>query len=803
MPSPSTPLVSPLESIFRKVSKERERQGYAYVRVDRATNEIVTDSSVLKWILARTIDIYEVRLDHRVEIYDAVETVRIFATQEKASIGFHISVTARSSNVRDIVRALASVEQSPHERLMEIVREAIKRAAQRINAQGPDGLLVNILAAREAWQQEIERTVADKTGLEAIFIFDPIDGGGMVRSFTVRNVELSTRDAPHRPYPLTLTLTLEPNGQSVIEPLAPSDQMRSDRIRHLLGRQLPPDVTLYDLWYDMPRVESALLKLLSLGLRPTGFAVASLVIQPIVPPISREEQLRCVVAWKGRAGRTLDFSVEAVVRLKREETGRFDALNLASRQSWLQSEASRALPIAMHARDFEDLNLSEQATVSEHVVRQLREAARATGQEIDPVVANVLLPENKWLQPQRVEIGPTRYPTRNSLADAEFSISLTIQLKTLKGIINRVRLKVGPLAPNDFNQLIEDEIVHIAQEAAREVMWQTEAADYFDNFEPWVFPDDPDPTPETSRHVGFRLRAAISRALKRNLDDPEVVEVSLRRIDDAVTKIYQSVLALNPITLEVKDIIATGNRSAADNLTIAMTARARLPAANRLAGIVSLGGTTILERDRVAKVLHDAARQFLQFRSKADILGLVKGHQPRSDGTPTAFQQLSAYLAEQTLKIFGFEVELNHVEAGYSLAMQVEREREQLAVTEEKARNRILSEDIEDRANDTTNQRNQIDEHIRVLNARLLEVDTSDTERRQRLVDAIAEFRKQRAGLGSASYAALAEVRRPASIRFDRDAAEDGEIVPAEPDSANAAPAPAPDTPAPTEDRSL
>ncbi len=77
----------------------------------------------------------------------------------------------------------------------------------------------------------------------------------------------------------------------------------------------------------------------------------------------------------------------------------------------------------MHARDFEDLNLQEQRAVEEHVVRLLRDAARATGQDIDPIVANVLLPESGWLQRELLELQPAKYPTRNPLIDVEFAVT--------------------------------------------------------------------------------------------------------------------------------------------------------------------------------------------------------------------------------------------------------------------------------------------------------------------------------------------------------------------------------------------
>ncbi len=76
----------------------------------------------------------------------------------------------------------------------------------------------------------MQRTIADKTGLEVRFIFNSLPNEKAIsRVFTVRNHEMATRDAPHRVYPLVFTVTLEPNGQPIHDPLAPPIRSRIDR----------------------------------------------------------------------------------------------------------------------------------------------------------------------------------------------------------------------------------------------------------------------------------------------------------------------------------------------------------------------------------------------------------------------------------------------------------------------------------------------------------------------------------------------------------------------------------------------
>ncbi len=793
------PKDSPLDQIFRKVDQARERPGHAIVRIDARTREIVSGNALMRRMLGTAIETYELKLDTPVEIYDAVETMRIFGTQENASIGFRISVTARSAQAQDVVRVLASVTASPHQRLMEIVRGAVKRAADRINAQSPDGLMANILAARETWQEEMQRTIADKTGLEVRFIFNlPPNGKAAARAFTVRNHEMATRDAPHRIFPLVFTVTLEPNGQAVLDPLAPSDQVRIDRARQILGRQLPAEICLFDLWFDNSRVEGALRTVLSNGLRTTGYTVADLVLEPIPAPIAREEQVRCPVMWTGRAGRSIEFNVEAVVRLKREETGRFDVLHLPSRRAWLQEQADRALRVAMHARDFEDLNLQEQRAVEEHVVRLLREAARATGQEIEPVVAEVLLPESGWLQRELLDVQPAKYPTRNPLIAGEFGITVELSLRTLRSVIDRLRMRpevargrTNDGVRDDFTPLIRDEVERIVRDAARVTMATIEAEDYFGNFEPWPLPGEASPPVLTDRHVKLRLIRAIEAALRQRLD-VDFVEISLRRTDSNVDDIYQEILALNPIDIEVKGILVADSLGAADDMGIRLRARAQIPDADKSPAMIHRRGPRPFDKAKIEKDIEGAALQLLRHRRAIEIVELGKGAIPRADGRPSLFVELRDHLCDHVEGIYGFPVRLDHVDPLFSEKITAERERNDVAVTAEVVHTRIIGEHLEDALTRVAARRAGLDAEIAALRQKLVETDIMQTEKWNRLSSEIAKREEERDGLGRGGVRSISGVVVPPSLSHSSGS---GAPASARPPTEEAASAPAPAEP--------
>ncbi len=781
MTTETRPVDSPLDQIFKKVDQARERPGYAIVRIDARTREIVSGKSVVRRILGGSIETYELKLDTPVEIYDSVETIRIFGTQENASIGFRISVTARSAEAQDIVRVLASVTESPYERLMGVIRAAMKRAADRINAQSPDGLTANIFSARETWQEEMQRTIADKTGLEVRFIFNPPPNGNVTsRAFTVRNHEMATRDAPHRVYSLVFTVTLEPNGQPIHDPLAPSDQVRVDRARQIIGRQLPAEICLYDLWFDRERVEGALRAVLSNGLRSTGYTVADLVLEPIEAPLVREEQISCPVVWTGRAGRKIQFSVEAVLRLRREATGRFDALHIPSRRAWLQEEAERALKIAMHARDFEDLNLQEQRAVEEHVVRLLRDSARATGQDIEPLVANVLLPEGGWLQRELLELPPTRYPTRNPLIDAEFAITVELSLRTLRTVIDRLRMRTAAsnakhpiVAPDDFTPLIRDEVTRIVAEAARVTMSSIEADDYFGNFEPWSFPGDAAPPVLTESHVKMRLVKAIEQALRQRLDI-DFLEIGLRRTDSKVGDLYQEILALNPVVVEVKDILTAASLGSADDMGVTLRVRSRIPNAERSPAMIRCRGSEPFDKAKVVEDIVAAAKQFLRHRQAIEIMELGKGAIPRVDGKPPLFVELREYLCRHIEDIYGFPVHLDHADPILSQKIIAERARIDVAVKKENLHTVIISDDIDDMSENVTLHRRRLDRQIKALDEQLLETSVMNTETRARLKKEIAELEAQRSELVRTSVQRLTVINVPPPLSYSRSDAEPG-----------------------------
>jgi hypothetical protein len=386
------------------------------------------------------------------------------------------------------------------------------------------------------------------------------------------------------------------------------------------------------------------------------------------------------------------------------------------------------------------------------------------------VVAEVLLPESGWLEREMLELAPAKYPTRNPLIDAEFGITVELSLRTLRTVIDRLRMRPDGSrpksvngAPDDFTPLIRQEVERIVRDAARVTMATIEAEDYFANFEPWPLPGEIALPVATDRYVKTLLVRSIEAALRQRLDI-DFVEIVLRRTDSDVGEIYQEILALNPIETEVTGILTAASLGNADDMGVKILARAEIPDADKSPAMIHRRGSRPFDREKVVKDVQAAVLQFLRYRRSIEILELGKGAIARADGNPSIFVELRDYLRERILGIYGFPVRLDHVDPVFSDKIRAERERNDIAVKAEIVHTRIIEGDLDDMLTRVAARRNDLDAQISMLRARLAQTDVMQTEQWNRLRDEIARTERERDSLGRSGVQSIAGVVIPPAL---------------------------------------
>ncbi len=644
-----------LEPILNIVKAVTRRKTHVIVYVDPKTGKVVPAPLLGPiQIFSRPIA-YELKLEHELELYDEAKDIRVFATREDARLKFRLWIRAHQAQADRIVESLADRTLSPYAKLMQIVEELIKREAEAARSRNPGGLLEDIAADREGWQSRIAHGLSDRTGLEARIIFEdviPAERGDVVQ---LRHHEVHCIDAPHLTLKLSLQIRLRRSGNPVIVPLPSDSAGRQDAVRRLLGSRLPPDITLYDLWYDLERVQAALQQALTAGLAQTGYSVEAIHIEPVPAHFAVEEHAKVTVHWSGRAGRNIPFFVEATLRLRRDGAGRYDATRISSRETWLRASVERLLPKAMQGRDFEDLDLGEQAVVSETLVNDLRAEALATGQDIRPVLARVLLPEYVFLQGKRIEIPRTKFKTRGGLALPELSMSIDVTFRTLRRVIQQVRLRPDFDGSNsDYSQLIERTISEIAISAADLTLSQTETNDYYASY------DAVGAASAVTVSVKEQLKSAIDDAIHARLG-PEHVTVTLRQNDTEVELANRQMRALDP--LECQTIISPRDmQSSAQRVVVNVRARVGGLDPGQMAQVI-MRGEGGLRKGLVLQSLEGLSRQFLNLEPLETLVALGKGRTRTGlTGEDAPFQRFEDYLNRHMVDHYGFTVRLEHVE---------------------------------------------------------------------------------------------------------------------------------------------
>ena len=664
---------SGLDAILQQTTQTRARPGHVLVTIDPATDKVVHDTGLMGRLARgfRPTVTYSLTVDKPAEIYDVDQCMKVFVTKEEAQIRFRLAVVARASRAEQIVEALTDKVRSPIEVLMMVVTDAIRIMSDESQRQGPDSLARRISRDRDNWQRRIAQSIFDRIGLEAELIFELGTLIPDLPEISLEFVEVRPKDAPHRTVPLSVHFVLEATEERANDPLPRSDRERRERIRVVVATAFRDEVTLYDYWFDRAKVEQILSRAVDRAFASAAHRTRHVQMEPASPPHLREEKVACTIGWKGNSGRLIEFYVEAVLAFLPTGAGLYDSLHLAPRKEWLAAKASQALEIAMQGRDFWDLALVDQAEVAAKVRAILGVAARETGQAVEPIVAKVILPENRWLDRQYLEITGKSFKTKNELGVAEFDINLEIQFNTIRPLIEYVRHHSDtPQNSIDFNAEIGKHILAMVTKNAAATISQIEHVDYFAKWEQWDHFDDvvPGALPGEANYVHNRLVMAISREL-RDRFSPSVCVVRLRRVDSAVGKLVKVIETLGPIevSLQIEPAEATSKAQ-----FIPLTARFRpgfldpayTPDAVRR-------GAEHIDAAAIADTLQSKVSEFLDGRTTDDLRSLARGTSDtppdggRGDARPL-FVELETYVSSKIVAFYGFSVRLETVQVSQS-----------------------------------------------------------------------------------------------------------------------------------------
>ncbi|MBI5131257.1 MAG: hypothetical protein HZA66_17605 [Rhodopseudomonas palustris] len=656
-----------LESILELAKEARPRPNCVHVTVD------VNDGRALK--TERLIDrvanslrksvTYSLKLDTWADIYDVDQVMKIFVTKEDAKVRLRLRVIARASKAEQIVSTLCEPVRGPTEVLLAVIGDAIRALSDETQRQGPDNLTQRIARDRDNWQRRIQQSILDRIGFESELIFELDPQANNFPEISVRHFDVRAKDAPHRFVSVSMHVVLEPTEERAHDPLPRSQREREERIRYIAAEAFRDEITLHDCWFDRRKVESILARAMDRAFKSTAHRSRLVQLEPISPPVLREEKVACTIAWKGHAGRQIDFYVEAVLGLEPGGTGLFDSLHLKTRPEWLKDQAWRALEIAMHGKDFWDLALADQAEVGARVKSILRAAATETGQSVDLIVANVVLPENRWLDKQFLELSGGTFKTKNNLGLAEFDVALEIKFHTIRPLVDFVRHH-GDLGQGaNFNAAIEKAILDLVRKTAASVMSQVEHTEYFAKWEKWD--DLVDATslaqPGEPNYVHNRLVSAITNELRSRFT-PALCLVRLRRVDKKVGEIISAIMALGPMTVDLN--IRPENLSS-DAQIIPTTVRFR-PGVLDPSSVpdVIARGLDHFKFEAILDTLRSASRQFLDGLPAAAIRSMRKGlAAPIDPNDQRAMQtRLEQHVSRLMIDTYGFSIHVEDVEVG-------------------------------------------------------------------------------------------------------------------------------------------
>lgn len=658
-----------LDSILRQTTETRPRPQHVHVTVDRADGTVVRKEGLLGRMvqsLRRTVT-YDLTIDTWADIYDVDRITRIFVTKEEAKIRFRLRVIARASRAEQIVQALADLVRPPSEVLFDVVGDAIRHLSDESQREGPDGLARRIARDRTNWQRRIEQSILDRIGLEAEIVFEL---GPDIREYpeiAVRHLDVRLADTPDSMVSATVHVVLEPTEERAHDPLPTSEREREERVRRIVATTFRDEVMLYDFWFEPRKVEQILSQALDRAFRTAAHRTRKVQLEPVSPTWPREEKIACNIPWRGNAGRVIDFYVDAMLSFLPNGAGLFLRQHLTSREDWLRQQATRALEIAMHGRDFWDLALADQAEVGARVESLLRVAANETGQKIDPIVAKVILPENRWLDKQYLEVTGQKYKTKNELGVAEFDVYVEIQFKTIRRLVDFVRQnRDQPRDADDFNREIEAGIREMVRKTAALTMSQIEHSDYFARWEQWDHVGEvlPGTMRGETNYVHNRLVLAIQSELRSRFD-PTLCVVRLRKIDSAVAEIWHILNELGALSVDVS-VTPKVFSSRGQMIPVKIRFRPGELDPERIPQVVARGKAH-LDRAAILATLASTSRQCLNDLDAAEIRSLDKGLAAGyGDDRKALKTRLEEYVSRQMVETYGFTIRVEDGAVGFT-----------------------------------------------------------------------------------------------------------------------------------------
>lgn len=675
-----------LEPIFRKIERRAlARPGRTVVAINQKTGQALSEASLLESAITHLMSdvvLYEITMDEWLWIDDASAAIAVFLTNERSDLPFRIRVKAAKQNATRIAEALHNREFSPAKVLFRIVRNYLDTLLEETARQGQQPLIARIAVNRPTWQAEVARVIASKLHLEAEVIFKTkapiIDPGVSIRAEAIPVVP---NDARHAAFPITVSVDLAQVQARSSDLLPLSGQERETLVRDVVTKAFRDHISLYIYWYQFDELKKRLSGALAEELGRYAYALKSLTIDPIVPPVPAEELIVADVSWSGRLARPIPFHVEAKVRMTTDGAGVYHARKL-NRKDWMKAEISPALELAMHGRDFIDLTAEAEREVHEAVHSRLKEHAHSIGHEVETFVASAAIPEKIWLKPTAVQVERREYKTENDLVPAEFEIDLVVELTTLsrlEELIQNHRLTRSNDPGDGANEAIRAAIIDSAVGAASRVMSQIEPAKYFSAYERWEVPGDDIVSDSGPNYVRNQLVRAITRQLKAEFLVGQC-RVNPRRVDSRVAAILRHIQQIGDIevTVKVEPSESTGEHDALD-VTLNYYLGGIAP--DNVANVIQRGDDP-LPRDRLVKDLKDWSFEILKGRPRKELDNL-SSHDQQSRAVQ---QAVESFIVERVKFHHGIIVGIKAITTGYSGVDGIKRSYKTLQLKEEEAR---------------------------------------------------------------------------------------------------------------------
>lgn len=668
-----------LYAIFRPAPDKKPAKGCVHVHLDgagRAYTPSTFGTLARSVIPGRPHFVYEIKVDEVLEIYDRDLVIRTFRTKERSDFRIRLRLVARTAMAGKIAESLHDGTDGPGAMLLKTLAQSLKAMTEAMAEDGPERIINRILSDRDTWAARLAEKVENRLGFETSIVFEG-KHESVVTEISVVDVMVKPRDAPHREtLGLTVYTTLEKTSDRVREQLPESMESCRAILRTIVIDAVRTDVTLFQYWFDQTAVENAIRHRADIVLRSFAYRCGDLRVDPVRSSLRIEEQVAVAVPWSGYRGREVVFHIDSLMRLRENGAGIYDSLGQPNRRDWLQARGKAALHAAMHARDFYDLTLAQQKVVEDQVRDILSRDAARIGHDIEPIVARLRLPENRWLDRQFVEIPPATYPMKNALALADFGATIELKFGRLRPLIDYIdhqgRSGLGgndAVFGNDtdetfYDSKIEPQIIALVAKTITVIMRDIETVQYFAKWEKWDLPFEEDDVVrvDNRNYVRNTVISEIRRELLRRFD-LEIVNVRLHRLDSEVTRLWALIRSLGPfdilgITHPARSI------SEAESIDYRLRALPNEVPADQWPKVLG-HGADYFRKEAITTSIADAAREFLAERTRDELADINLGNRATSFG-PSIKTALEAHVSLKLLDIYGFTIKLDSVETGHS-----------------------------------------------------------------------------------------------------------------------------------------